>query len=159
MKDNTQEMLRRARELMGSGQVFQPLGMDAAKVKLEQHLNGGISNARDRLRESAQCEQTVLALNDLLNQTQKHAMLVVSENERLRARVAELEAKGAQAACVPEGLLDAAKHLVGAYIKNQGSVFEYVGMVTPLQKGDATYAAWMQLRAAILSTTDTEVKK
>lgn len=99
MKDNTQEMLRRARELMGSGQAFQPMGMEAAKAKMEQHLNGGISNARDRLRESAQCEQTVLALNDLLNETQKKSMLLVADNNRLRAELAELRK---QPAAVPE---------------------------------------------------------
>ena len=55
--------------------------------------NGGISNARDRLRERAQNEQTSIALNNLLNETQKNAMVLVEDNARLRAQVATLTAE------------------------------------------------------------------
>lgn len=147
MKDNKQEMLRRARELMGSGQVFQPMGMEAAKAKLEQHLNGGISNARDRLRESAQCEQTVLALNDLLNETQKKAMLLVADNDRLRAEIAELRK---QPAVVPEEVMRAVDRMCKPLDDS------WLGSQSATAQSDAR--CMKVIRDYILSTTDTEVK-
>lgn len=65
--------------------------------------NGGISNARDRLRESAQNEQTTIALNNLLNETQKNAMVLVEDNARLRAKVATLTAELARVKALVEG--------------------------------------------------------
>jgi len=92
VKDRQQEMMREMAEQM-KATGFEPMGMNAAKEKLQRHLDGGIADARDRLRSSAQREVTVLALNVLLNETQKNAMLLVTDNDRLRAANARLQAE------------------------------------------------------------------
>lgn len=69
MKDNTQEMLRNAAEQLRSGKAYQ---------------DDGIAGSRKRLKQAAQNESTVLALN----QQNKDLRAALSERDRMLGEAA-----------------------------------------------------------------------
>lgn len=78
MDGKTKEQFRGIREAIQSGKVFQPMGMAAAKEKIQKHLNDNSKPEKDAARKTAEYWKAEhLAGNAII--------------ETLNARIAELE--------------------------------------------------------------------
>lgn len=146
MNDERHDALRNVRKLIESGQAFQPMGMAAAKEKLEAYLN----LPRDVIPANTSDLKQMLVARAC---SYELANAIADEIETIRARVADLEAQlaAAEKEAVAKDVSDSA--LFKAYTTETGKVLPHSWRPIFLD-----YAR-IGIKAALLSAADDEVKK